>query len=88
MGVLARNREDCRVKELLRTNDAVLLSYVEALLGEAEIEMIVADRFMSVVEGSLGVLPTRVLVREEDHLTARRLLSEADLRHMLTPLKD
>lgn len=77
-----------RVKELLRTTDAVLLSYVEALLGEADVQMTIADRHMSIMDGSLGILPTRVLVREEDHLTARRILSEADLRHTLTPLKE
>ena len=77
-----------RVKELLRTTDAVLLSYVEALLGEADVQMTIADRHMSKMDGSLGILPTRVLVREEDHLTARRILSEADLRHTLTPLKE
>ncbi|MEX2128842.1 MAG: DUF2007 domain-containing protein [Xanthobacteraceae bacterium] len=71
--------------ELLRTNDAVLISAVEALLGGAGIECMVADRFMSVLEGSLGVLPRRVLVANDDAAKARRVLTEAGLSHALTP---
>jgi hypothetical protein len=71
--------------ELLRTNDAVLISAVEALLGGAGIECMVADRYMSVLEGSLGVLPRRVLVAESDLAKARRVLTDAGLSHALTP---
>ncbi|MCC6948157.1 MAG: DUF2007 domain-containing protein [Bradyrhizobiaceae bacterium] len=70
--------------ELLRTNDAVLISAVEALLGGAGIECMVADRYMSVMEGSLGVLPRRVLVPDGDLGKARRILSDAGLGHALT----
>ena len=45
------------LEELLRTNDIVLISFVESLLKEAEIPHFVADQNMSVIEGSLGVLP-------------------------------
>jgi hypothetical protein len=69
--------------ELLRTNDAVLISAVEALLGGAGIECVVADRYMSVLEGSIGVLPRRVLVADEAATKARRLLTEAGLGHAL-----
>ena len=48
------------MEELLRTNDLVLISFVEALLREAGIEPWVADQNMSIIEGSLGVLPRRV----------------------------
>jgi hypothetical protein len=65
--------------ELLRTNDAVLISAVEALLGGAGIECVVADRYMSVMEGSIGILPRRVLVRDGDLGRAKRVLSEAGL---------
>ncbi len=71
------------MKELLRTNDAVLISAVEALLGGAGIECIVADRNMSVLEGSIGILPRRVLVADEDVTKARRVLTEAGLGHAL-----
>ena len=59
------------MKELLRTNDPVLLSYVSALLEEGDIAFMVADTNMSVLEGSIGVLPRRVLV--EDHPVVRRV---------------
>jgi hypothetical protein len=71
--------------ELLRTNDAVLISAVEALLGGAGIECMVADRYMSVMEGSIGILPRRVLVPDDDLGRARRVLSEAGLGDALPP---
>jgi hypothetical protein len=69
--------------ELLRTNDLVLISVVEALLLETGIEVLVADQFASAVEGSLGFLPRRVLVKEDDVASARRLLREAGLSQEL-----
>jgi hypothetical protein len=71
------------MKELLRSNDPVLLSYVSALLEEGDIAFIVADLNMSVLEGSIGALPRRVLV-ETDRLTqARNLLTEAGIGHVI-----
>ena len=72
------------MKELLRTNDPVLLSYVSALLEEGDIGFIVADTNMSVLEGSIGILPRRVLVESERLGQARNLLTEADLGHALS----
>lgn len=67
------------MKELLRTNDPVLLSFVEALLKEAGIDAMTADLNMSVLEGSIGVLPRRVLIAEDQIEVARQLLVDADL---------
>jgi putative signal transducing protein len=72
------------MKELLRSNDAVLISYVSALLEEAGIGFIVADTNMSVLEGSIGALPRRVLVETDDLPRARRLLNEAGIGHVIT----
>ncbi len=66
---------------LLRSNDPVLLSFVETLLREANIQSMVADRSMSVLEGSLGILPRRVLVDDAEWHRAARLLQDADLAH-------
>lgn len=63
--------------ELLRTNDMVLISFVEALLSDAGIGHLVADQNMSVLEGSIGVLPRRVLVERDRYDEARRLVEEA-----------
>ena len=75
------------MEELLRTNDIVLISFVESLLKEAGLEYLVADRNMSIVEGSLGVLRQRILVNT-DHLgEARQILSDAGLAGELTKVK-
>jgi len=71
------------MREIVRTNDAVLISAVGALLDGAKIKHLVLDQNMSVLEGSLGILPRRVLVREDDVAAARRLLAEAGLGHEL-----
>ncbi len=57
--------------ELLRTNDLVLISRIEALLAEHEIGVFVADQYMSAMEGSLGFLPRRILIDEDDLSRAR-----------------
>ena len=75
------------MKELLLTNDPVLLSYVSALLAEGDIAFIVADTNMSVLEGSIGILPRRVLVESARLAQARNLLTEADLGHALSDEK-
>jgi len=71
------------MKELLRSNDPVLLSYVSALLEEARIDFIVADLNMSVLEGSIGALPRRVLVESGRLGQARNLLTEAGIGHVI-----
>ena len=69
----------------MRTNDAVLVSAVGALLDGAGISHIVLDQNMSVLEGSLGILPRRVLVAEDQVKSARQLLVEAGLGRELRP---
>jgi hypothetical protein len=71
------------MKELLRSNDPVLVSYVSALLEEADIGFMVADLNMSVLEGSIGILPRRVLVEEGRIADARSLLNEAGIGHVI-----
>ena len=66
------------MKELLRTNNFVFLSYAQAILQDAGIESLVFDNHMSVMEGSLGVLPRRLMVSDLDHARARKLLAEAE----------
>jgi hypothetical protein len=73
------------LRELVRTNDPVLVSAVGALLDGADIPHIVLDQNMSVLEGSLGILPRRVLVAEDRVQAARRLLQDAGLGHELRP---
>ncbi len=71
--------------ELIRTNDPVLLSFAESLMKDAGIHCLVADQAMSVLEGSLGMLPRRFLVEEERADQARRILIDAGLGNELRP---
>jgi hypothetical protein len=73
------------MREIVRTNDAVLVSAIGALLDGARIHHMVLDQNMSVLEGSLGVLPRRILVSDEHERSARRLLQDAGLGHELRP---
>ncbi len=71
--------------ELIRTNDAVLLSFAESLMKEAGIHCLIADEGMSILEGSLGMLPRRFLVEGERAHEARRILKDAGLEAELRP---
>jgi hypothetical protein len=73
------------MREIVRTNDAVLITAIEALLKGAGIQHMVLDQHMSVLDGSIGMLPRRIVV-ENDHVArARRLLTDAGLGHELRP---
>ena len=68
----------------MRSNDAVLISFVAALLNAAGIPHFVADAHMSILDGSIGALPRRVMVDGDWTEQARRLLKDAELGHELT----
>jgi len=72
------------VRLLLRTNDLVLISAVEAILAGARIEYFVADTHTSVIEGSVGAIPRRILVETGALDRARKLLTDAGLGHALS----
>ena len=63
--------------ELLRTTDPVRLSWLVALLADAGIEAIVLDSHTSILEGSIGAIPRRLMVGTEDAAQALRILREA-----------
>ena len=65
--------------EIIRTNDVVILSLAQSLMKDAGIHCMIADQTMSVLEGSLGLLPRRLLVDEERAEEARRILVDAGL---------
>jgi hypothetical protein len=73
------------MREIVRTNDAVLITAIEALLKGARIRHMVLDQNMSVLEGSLGMLPRRILVEDDSAARARRVLTDAGLAHELRP---
>ena len=65
------------MKELLRTNDLVRLSFVQALLADAGIETVLLDENTSAVEGGIIAIQRRLMVLAVDHARARALLAEA-----------
>ncbi len=67
------------MRDLVTTNDPVLLSYLLVLLEDAGIETAVFDGNMSAVQGSLGAVVQRLAVPMERWEAARRLLRDADL---------
>lgn len=74
--------------DLIRTNDPVLISFVESLMRDAGIACMVADSGMSILEGSVGVIPRRVLVDPDMAAQARRIIADAGLEAELRPWND
>jgi hypothetical protein len=66
------------MKELLRTNDLVRLSWAQAVLADAGIECLVLDQHTSLIEGSIGAIQRRLMVDDGDHSRARSVITEAD----------
>ncbi|SDH26047.1 DUF2007 domain-containing protein [Roseospirillum parvum] len=64
------------MKELLRTTDVVLISALKAALAEAGIRLVELDTHTSVMEGSIGALPRRMMVAAADHAVAARILDD------------
>ena len=73
------------MREIVRTNDVVLVSAIGALLDGANIHHLVLDQSMSILEGSVGVIPRRILVHEDDNAEARQVLADAGLANELRP---
>ena len=67
------------MREVLRSNDAVLIGFAQSLLRDRGIDCFVADQHISVMEGSIGAFPRRLQVGDEDWAAAYRALSEAGL---------
>jgi hypothetical protein len=65
------------MKELMRTNDMVKLSWIQALLADAGIETLVLDMHTSIIEGSIGILPRRLMVSDDDYRQAVRVVGDA-----------
>jgi hypothetical protein len=70
------------MEELLRTNDIVLISYIEAMLTGGGIAYHVLDTNMSVLDGSVGILPRRIMVDSDQIIQARRIIKEADIKSL------
>lgn len=65
------------MRDVLKTNDPVLLDFAQVLLADAGIEAVVFDTHMSIMDGSMGFMPRRLMVADEDHARAQKVLREA-----------
>lgn len=74
--------------ELIRTNDIVLIGFARSLLEGAGVPVLVADDHISLMEGSIGAFPRRLLVPADHGPRARRLLTDAGLAHELRDAPD
>jgi hypothetical protein len=72
----ARDARGTALREVLKTNNPVLLSFAQVLLADAGIEAVVFDAHMSVIEGSLGVLPRRLMVADDQSGRAEAILKD------------
>ena len=75
-----RSRAYVRVmKELLRTNDPSVIAFATALLDGEGIAHFTFDSNMSVLEGSIGIMPRRLMVADRDLFIAEAIMRDADI---------
>jgi len=67
------------MQEILRSTDPTIIAFAKALLSGEDIEVFEMDVHMSVLEGSIGILPRRLLVARADAFRARAVLRDNDL---------
>jgi Putative prokaryotic signal transducing protein len=66
------------MRELLRSNDLVHLSWAQAALSAAGIESVLLDAHISSIEGNIGAFPRRLMVRDDLLERARKVLAQAE----------
>jgi hypothetical protein len=67
------------MRELIRTNDPTIIAFASALLEGEGIDCFQMDVHMSVLEGSIGILPRRLMVRDKDWFRAASVLRDNEL---------
>jgi putative signal transducing protein len=73
-----RQPPDEKMRELFRSNDVVRLSWAQARLRDEGIDSLVLDHHTSLVEGSLGAIPRRLVVADRDHRRACAVIAAAE----------
>lgn len=71
------------MEELMRTTDPVLISFVESELKAFDIHFLILDTHTSILEGSIGAIPRRILVERANLTVARRILTDAGVGEAL-----
>ncbi|SEW39777.1 Putative signal transducing protein [Cognatiyoonia koreensis] len=67
------------MKELLRTNDPTVIAFASALLDSEGITFFEFDVNMSVLEGSIGIMPRRLMVADRDLFMAEAVMRDAEI---------
>lgn len=67
------------MKELFKTTDPTLIPFASAMLRAEGIECFVLDVHMSILEGSIGIMPRRVMVADRDYFRASAILRDNDV---------
>jgi len=67
------------MKELLRTNDPTVIAFASALLSSEDIPFFEFDVNMSVLEGSIGIMPRRLMVADRDLFMAEAVMRDAQI---------
>ena len=67
------------MEELLRTNDITVIAYANAILAGSGIDVFELDKNISVLEGSIGILPRRLMVRSDDLIKAQQLMHDYEI---------
>ena len=76
LDILFGGRETSTMKLLLQTTDPTVIAFAQALLEGEGIASFVLDVHMSVFEGSLGILPRRLMVTDRDWFVARAVIRD------------
>ena len=67
------------MQELMSTNDITKFVYAETVLNSNNIVNFALDVNISVLEGSIGILPRRLMVMKHDYDRAVKLLTDFGL---------
>jgi len=67
------------MKELLRTTDPTHMAFAQMLLRGEDIACFEFDVNTSIIEGSIGILPRRLMVADRDHFVAAAVMRDNDV---------
>ncbi|UWQ92152.1 DUF2007 domain-containing protein [Aliisedimentitalea scapharcae] len=67
------------MKELLRSTDPTIMAFASALLEGEDIDCFQMDVNMSILEGGIGIFPRRLMVHEDDHEQAVRVMRDNEI---------
>ena len=67
------------MKELLRSTDPTIIAFATALLQGEDIDCFELDVNMSILEGSIGIMPRRLMVLDRDLFMAEAVMRDGDI---------